>query len=168
MTPTKPLPPKASLDFLDRFFERLENATVRLDSSITATTNSSAELPYVFGSLQSAVYTGECIPHPWNNTDRRLSQAMSAYWVNFARTGDPNGKRLPAALQRPGCYSHRSAFHGRSSRGSYGGNQAKKGSSQRSSSEFAAFSRSRSSLAVFHAMPDASSCSRVTIVRGQR
>jgi para-nitrobenzyl esterase len=26
-----------------------------------------------------------------NNTDRSLQQAMQLYWVNFAKTGDPNG-----------------------------------------------------------------------------
>lgn len=29
-------------------------------------------------------------------TDRAMSAQMSSYWVNFARTGDPNGKGLPA------------------------------------------------------------------------
>jgi len=33
---------------------------------------------------------------PWTDTDRRLSDLMSSYWVNFARTGDPNGSGLPA------------------------------------------------------------------------
>ncbi|MGH2855675.1 MAG: carboxylesterase family protein, partial [Solirubrobacteraceae bacterium] len=28
--------------------------------------------------------------------DRELSRMMAAYWVNFARTGDPNGSTLPA------------------------------------------------------------------------
>ena len=27
--------------------------------------------------------------------DRQLAEMMSAYWVNFAKTGDPNGKGLP-------------------------------------------------------------------------
>jgi para-nitrobenzyl esterase len=27
--------------------------------------------------------------------DRKVADQMSSYWVNFARTGDPNGKGLP-------------------------------------------------------------------------
>ena len=33
-------------------------------------------------------------PRPWEDADRQLSDAMSSYWVNFAATGDPNGKGL--------------------------------------------------------------------------
>jgi len=32
---------------------------------------------------------------PWTATDRQLSSTMAAYWVNFARTGNPNGPGLP-------------------------------------------------------------------------
>ena len=44
----------------------------------------SAEIPYVFRHLNVRDW-------PWSAHDRELSAAMSAYWVNFARTGDPNG-----------------------------------------------------------------------------
>lgn len=37
--------------------------------------------------------------HKWNRPfeawDQTLSNAMSSYWINFAATGDPNGKNLP-------------------------------------------------------------------------
>jgi para-nitrobenzyl esterase len=34
---------------------------------------------------------------PWaQELDTRLADRMSSYWVNFARTGDPNGKGMPA------------------------------------------------------------------------
>lgn len=35
------------------------------------------------------------IKRPWENADYQLAQTMSAYWVNFAMTGNPNGKGLP-------------------------------------------------------------------------
>jgi para-nitrobenzyl esterase len=43
------------------------------------------EIPYVFN-----------IPgRLWTDADRTLADTMSSYWVNFAVTGDPNGKGLP-------------------------------------------------------------------------
>jgi para-nitrobenzyl esterase len=47
----------------------------------------SAELVYVFNNLDS-------VKRPWTETDRRLAETMSSYWVNFAKTGDPNGAGL--------------------------------------------------------------------------
>lgn len=32
---------------------------------------------------------------PWRPEDKALSDLMSSYWANFARTGDPNGTGLP-------------------------------------------------------------------------
>jgi para-nitrobenzyl esterase len=49
------------------------------------------EIEYVFGALDLS------LPRvPWEPVDRRLSEAMTTYWSNFARTGNPNGKGLPA------------------------------------------------------------------------
>ena len=31
---------------------------------------------------------------PWKDADRKLADAMSSYWANFAATGNPNGKGL--------------------------------------------------------------------------
>jgi para-nitrobenzyl esterase len=50
----------------------------------------SDELEYVFGTLD--VRHGAV----WHPEDRKLSEEMVAYWTNFARTGDPNGKGLPS------------------------------------------------------------------------
>ena len=48
------------------------------------------EIEYVFGSLDIS------LPKvPWEPADRKLSETMTAYWANFARTGDPNGTGLP-------------------------------------------------------------------------
>jgi para-nitrobenzyl esterase len=43
-----------------------------------------SEIAYVFGTGRN-----------WEDADRKLSDAMSSYWVNFATTGNPNGKGLP-------------------------------------------------------------------------
>ena len=32
----------------------------------------------------------------WNETDKKIADTMSSYWVNFATKGDPNGPGLPA------------------------------------------------------------------------
>jgi para-nitrobenzyl esterase len=47
-----------------------------------------AELWYVFDHLDQS-------PWKWTAGDRKLAEEMSSYWVNFARTGDPNGPALP-------------------------------------------------------------------------
>jgi para-nitrobenzyl esterase len=47
-----------------------------------------AEIPYMFDNLADGV--------PWTDVDRRLADTMASYWVNFARTGNPNGAGLPA------------------------------------------------------------------------
>ena len=47
------------------------------------------EIEYVFGALQSLSTV------PWEAADRTLSDAMTTYWSNFARSGNPNGSGLP-------------------------------------------------------------------------
>jgi para-nitrobenzyl esterase len=34
-------------------------------------------------------------PKPWSTRDTAMAQMIQAYWVNFARTGNPNGSGLP-------------------------------------------------------------------------
>jgi para-nitrobenzyl esterase len=46
-----------------------------------------AELWYVFDHLDQ-------VPWHWSEADRNLAEEMSSYWVNFAKTGNPNGRRL--------------------------------------------------------------------------
>ncbi|MBV8898032.1 MAG: carboxylesterase family protein [Acidobacteriaceae bacterium] len=48
----------------------------------------SADIEYVFETLDSKNL-------PWTDEDRKLSDMISSYWTNFARTGDPNGAGLP-------------------------------------------------------------------------
>ncbi len=45
-----------------------------------------SEIAYVFGTF--------VWPFPWEDTDKKLSEAMTSYWVNFAATGNPNGGSL--------------------------------------------------------------------------
>jgi para-nitrobenzyl esterase len=48
-----------------------------------------AEMAYVFGNLDTRL-------GPPSAADLALSQRMSSYWVNFAKTSDPNGPDLPS------------------------------------------------------------------------
>jgi len=48
------------------------------------------EIEYVFGALERS------LPKvPWQEADRELSDAITSYWANFAKSGDPNGRGLP-------------------------------------------------------------------------
>ncbi len=48
----------------------------------------SGEIPYVLGNLA-------VLKRPYTSTDSTLEKVASGYWVNFVRTGDPNGGSLP-------------------------------------------------------------------------
>ena len=48
----------------------------------------SGELAYVFDSQA-------LLPAAFDDVDQRLADQMASYWVNFARTGNPNGAELP-------------------------------------------------------------------------
>jgi para-nitrobenzyl esterase len=48
----------------------------------------SAEIEFVFRVLASKKL-------PWRPDDEKISDLMSSYWTNFAKTGDPNGVGLP-------------------------------------------------------------------------
>jgi len=47
------------------------------------------EIEYVFQTLKSQEGV------PWTEDDFKVSDAMSSYWVNFAKNGNPNGNGLP-------------------------------------------------------------------------
>ncbi len=46
------------------------------------------EVPYAYDNLAK-------VRRPYQAIDRQLASYMSNYWVNFAKTGNPNGKGLP-------------------------------------------------------------------------
>jgi para-nitrobenzyl esterase len=56
-----------------------------------------SEIPYAFGNLIVAPFAvrGATQTPAWTDYDKKLADEMSSYWVNFATTGDPNGKNLP-------------------------------------------------------------------------
>lgn len=57
----------------------------------------SSEIPYVFGTLSAAK------GRKFTATDWRISHQMSDYWVNFVKTGNPNGQGLESwpQLKKP-------------------------------------------------------------------
>jgi para-nitrobenzyl esterase len=54
--------------------------------------NHAAEIPYVFANLGGP---GPMNSRPATPADIALSELMGAYWINFAKKGDPNGEGLP-------------------------------------------------------------------------
>lgn len=46
------------------------------------------EVPYAYDNLKY-------VNRPWEEVDHKLATVMSAYWANFIKTGNPNGKNLP-------------------------------------------------------------------------
>ena len=49
----------------------------------------SGDLAYVFDNVG-------LVGIEWGDWDREIARTVSQYWVNFARTGDPNGEGVPA------------------------------------------------------------------------
>ena len=47
-----------------------------------------SEVPFAFRTLK-------LWNRPWKERDFAMEKIMSSYWVNFAKTGNPNGKGLP-------------------------------------------------------------------------
>jgi len=62
-------------------------------SAFTPVAAHTTEVPYVFGNLVPGAFQTTATP---SAADVAVSQAMQAYWTNFARTGNPNGGTLAA------------------------------------------------------------------------
>jgi para-nitrobenzyl esterase len=65
-----------------------------------------SEIPYVFNVVPSG--DPREAGFAYTDADRKLAEAMSSYWVNFVKAGDPNGSGLPlwpayAAGTEPYC-----------------------------------------------------------------
>lgn len=52
----------------------------------------SSEIAYAYNNLDK-------LDLPYTDADKELSDIMSSYWINFATTGNPNGKTLPLWTQ---------------------------------------------------------------------
>lgn len=46
------------------------------------------EVPYAYLNLHT-------VDRPYEAVDQKLSETMGTYWINFAKTGNPNGTNLP-------------------------------------------------------------------------
>jgi len=49
----------------------------------------SGDLALVFGNTDKVGFD-------WTGVDRKVSQNMMSYWINFARSGNPNGDQVPS------------------------------------------------------------------------
>lgn len=48
----------------------------------------SGEIVYAYNNLKT-------LHRPWEPIDQHIADVMSSYWINFAKTGNPNGPQLP-------------------------------------------------------------------------
>ena len=62
------------------------------------------EIPYTFATLDKEPDFGRKLPY--TPEDEALSKLMHAYWVNFIKTGDPNGAGLPEWPGKKGRDDH--------------------------------------------------------------
>jgi para-nitrobenzyl esterase len=93
-----------------------------------------SEIPYIWETLPDSVYGTQASflgdfsvnPDTYNEQDRKLSQAMSAAWVAFAKSGDPNGPGL----------AHWPAFAGKESYMEFGDRIAAKQSLRKQQIDF--------------------------------
>lgn len=74
----------------DDAYVYLFSRTVQAPGGETLGAYHAAEIPYVWDTLEKETWVAR---QPW---DHELAQMMSAAWVRFAATGNPNGGTLPA------------------------------------------------------------------------
>jgi para-nitrobenzyl esterase len=53
-----------------------------------------SEVSHVFGTLDRGI-AGVGPPSKATEVDTQVSEVMQQYWINFATTGNPNGRQLP-------------------------------------------------------------------------
>jgi para-nitrobenzyl esterase len=72
-----------------------------------------SEVPYVFNNLgELPLFPDRSIPElaVASAPDRKVADRMSSHWVNFARTGNPNGEGLPTWQEHRAMDSQRAAI----------------------------------------------------------
>jgi para-nitrobenzyl esterase len=82
----------ASAAGLPIYLYRFDYTDFRLGNFIGATHG--IEMPFVFGSLDRRAF-GLFFSSAMRERAQPLSRLMQEYWLNFAKTGDPNGPDLP-------------------------------------------------------------------------
>jgi para-nitrobenzyl esterase len=82
----KPGKSKAFVYYFTEQPPRLENARGPFAPGPHGSATHVSEILYAFGHLDGS--------RPWTDSDRQVADAMSSYWVNFAKSGDPNGSGL--------------------------------------------------------------------------
>lgn len=82
----KPGKSKAFVYYFTEQPPRLPNARGAFAPGPHGSATHVSEILYAFGHLDGS--------RPWTDSDRQVADAMSSYWVNFAKNGDPNGKGL--------------------------------------------------------------------------
>jgi para-nitrobenzyl esterase len=60
-------------------------------------TRHQAEIPFVFGTLPHSGF----LSGPYTDADKKISEQIQTYWVNFATTGDPNKPSLNGLPEWP-------------------------------------------------------------------
>jgi len=82
----KPGKSKSFVYFFTQQPPRLPNVRGPFAPGPHGTATHVSEILYVFDHLDGS--------RTWTDSDRQVADEMSSYWVNFARTGDPNGTGL--------------------------------------------------------------------------
>lgn len=82
----KPGKSKAFVYYFTQQPPRLPNARGAFAPGPHGSATHVSEILYVFGHLDNS--------RTWTDADQKVADEMSSYWVNFAKTGDPNGKGL--------------------------------------------------------------------------
>jgi para-nitrobenzyl esterase len=76
------------------YLYRFSYVQTAMREQLRAGTPHGGEIAFVFGTLGTGGFGPT--PPPPTAQDQAVSRMVQSYWVNFARTGDPNGAGLPA------------------------------------------------------------------------